>query len=440
MSSKTNTTATRDEATPALVPKLRFPEFRGSDMWERLTLKQVTTALLDGDWIESKDQSDSGYRLIQTGNVGVGEFIAKSGKARYVSEDTFARLRCTEIFPGDCLVSRLPDPAGRSCFIPDIGEKMITAVDCTIVRFDQTKIVPYLFIAHSQTDGYFREVAALSSGSTRQRISRENLSGLLLPLSPTPAEQQKIAECLSSVDELMAAQARKVDALKTHKKGLMQQLFPREGEAAPRLRFPEFRDAGEWEEKKLEDLAKRGSGHTPSKSHPEYYNGGIKWVSLADSKRLDNGLIAETAIQISEKGIQNSSAALHPEGTVLISRDAGIGKSAVMSESMAVSQHFIVWSCKAHLLSNWFLYHLLQNSKPLFERAATGSTIKTIGLQFFIDLAFRVPALAEQQRIAACLSSLDALIAAETRKLEALKTHKKGLMQQLFPSLEEGTA
>jgi type I restriction enzyme S subunit len=228
-----------------------------------------------------------------------------------------------------------------------------------------------------------------------------------------------------------------VDALKTHKKGLMQQLFPREGETQPRLRFPEFKNAGEWVVKKLEELAKRGSGHTPSKSHPEYYNGGIKWVSLADSKRLDCGLISDTANQISEQGIKNSSAVLHPEGTVLISRDAGIGKSAIMSVPMAVSQHFIAWTCKPDCLSNWFLYHLLQNSKPLFERAATGSTIKTIGLQFFIDLVFRVPSLPEQHRIASCLSSLDALITAETQKLEALKTHKKGLMQQLFPSPEE---
>lgn len=190
-------------------------------------------------------------------------------------------------------------------------------------------------------------------------------------------------------------------------------------------------------EKKLEDLAKRGSGHTPSKSHPEYYNGGIKWVSLADSKRLDNGLISETAIKISEEGIKNSSAVLHREGTVFISRDAGIGKSAVMSEPMAVSQHFIAWTCKPRLLSNWFLYHLLQNTKPHFERAATGSTIKTIGLQFFINLTFCVPALAEQQRIADCLNSLDSLLTAETQKLETLKNHKKGLMQRLFPSLEE---
>jgi type I restriction enzyme S subunit len=217
----------------------------------------------------------------------------------------------------------------------------------------------------------------------------------------------------------------------------MQHLFPREGETIPRLRFPEFRNAPKWEEKNLEKLAQRGSGHTPSKTNPEYYNGGIKWVSLADSKRLDCGLISETEIKISEQGIENSSAVLHREGSVLVSRDAGVGKSAIMNSPMAVSQHFIVWNCDSRQLSNWFLYYLLQTMKPLFERVATGSTIKTIGLQFFIDLSVTVPLLPEQQRIASFLSALDELIAAQTQKLEALKTHKKGLMQQLFPSPEE---
>jgi len=144
----------------------------------------------------------------------------------------------------------------------------------------------------------------------------------------------------------------------------------------PKLRFPEFWDKGGWEVKRLEKLAKRRSGHTPSKSKPEYYNGGIKWVSLADSKRLDSGLISDTENEISDQGIENSSAVLNPAGTVLVSRDAGVGTSAIMDVPMAVSQHFIVWTCNRILLSNWFLYHLLQNMKPHLQRIATGSTTK----------------------------------------------------------------
>ena len=267
-------------------------------------------------------------------------------------------------------------------------------------------------------------------------ISYKQFSELQIPV-PAFEEQQKVADCLSSLDELIAAQARKVDALKTHKKGLMQQLFPREGETQPRLRFPEFDGATDWANENLEDLAKRGSGHTPAKTFPEYYGGGVKWVSLADSKRLDAGFISESETEISELGIKKSSAVLHPAGTVLISRDAGVGKSAVMAVPMAVSQHFIVWVCHGEKLSNWFLYYLLQLMKPIFERIATGSTIKTIGLPFFKGLCIAVPSPPEQQRIANCLTSLDDLITAATQELATLKTHKKGLMQQLFPSAAE---
>ena len=105
--------------------------------WKTRELASVCEVFTDGDWIESKDQSDAGVRLIQTGNVGEGVFKDRSEKARFVSSETFTRLRCTEIVPGDCLISRLPDPVGRACIVPDTGESMITAVDCTIVRFQK---------------------------------------------------------------------------------------------------------------------------------------------------------------------------------------------------------------------------------------------------------------------------------------------------------------
>jgi type I restriction enzyme S subunit len=113
--------------------------------WETKTLGEVCEVFADGDWVESKDQSSEGIRLIQTGNVGEGVFKDRSEKARYISEATFQRLRCTEIVEGDCLVSRLPDPVGRSCILPYTGERMITAVDCTILRFNPKQLLPTFF-------------------------------------------------------------------------------------------------------------------------------------------------------------------------------------------------------------------------------------------------------------------------------------------------------
>ena len=105
--------------------------------WKWTTIKNIVNYIGDGDWIESKDQSDKGIRLIQTGNIGFGTFKDKEGKYHYISENTFSRLGCNEIFEGDILISRLPEPVGRACILPKVPERMITAVDCTINRLNE---------------------------------------------------------------------------------------------------------------------------------------------------------------------------------------------------------------------------------------------------------------------------------------------------------------
>jgi type I restriction enzyme S subunit len=433
MSSKKKATATMEEAKPALVPKLRFPEFRGKEPWKPATLEEASTPVTER----------VGERKLTPVSISAGiGFVPQAEKfGRDISGNQYQLY--TLVSDGDFVFNKgnsLKFPQG--CVYQLKGWGQVAAPNVFICFRLKKGYSDGFFQQCFEQNQHGRELKRHITSGARSNgllnISKETFFGVKIP-APSPAEQQKIAECLSSVDELMAAQARKVDALKNHKKVLLQQLFPREGETQPRLRFPEVQNAGEWEEQKLEDLAKRGSGHTPNKAKEEYYNGGIKWVSLADSKRLDNGLISETAILISEQGIKKSSAVLHPAGSVILSRDAGVGKSAVMSESMAVSQHFIIWTCDNKRLSNWFLYYILQIKKPVFERVASGSTIKTIGLPFFKELRIIVPPIPEQQRIADCLTSLDDLITAQTQKLEALKTHKKGLMQQLFPSPERSS-
>jgi type I restriction enzyme, S subunit len=198
----------------------------------------------------------------------------------------------------------------------------------------------------------------------------------------------------------------------------------------PKLRFPEF--IGKWTIKLLEDISERGSGHTPNKKESRYYNGNIKWVSLADSKFLDNGYLENTTNFISNEGIKNSSAVLHPAGSVLLSRDAGVGKSAIMKTEMAVSQHFIVWRPFSNELNNWFLYYILQILKPEFERVAIGSTIKTIGLPYFKKLKILIPPLSEQTKIASFLSAIDEKLNLLKDKKTAIEEYKKGMMQKIF--------
>jgi type I restriction enzyme S subunit len=188
----------------------------------------------------------------------------------------------------------------------------------------------------------------------------------------------------------------------------------------------------DWQIVLLDDVAVRGTGHTPSKGNLNYWkNGKIKWVSLQDSGRLDKGLIRETAVQITELGLANSSAKIHPLGSVVLSRDAGVGKSAILSQEMAVSQHFVAWNCKKPLL-NWYLYYFLQAQKSEFERIAMGNTIKTIGFPYFEKLKIPLPPLPEQQAIANALSDADALIESLEQLIEKKRQIKQGVMQELL--------
>lgn len=172
-------------------------------MWCRL--ENVCNQMLDGDWIESKDQSDEGVRLIQTGNIGFGKFKDKEGKYHYISESTFDRLGCTEIFPGDILISRLPEPVGRSCMIPPLKSRMITAVDCTIIRVNNDCTIPKYFLEYTQSNSYFAFVNSLCAGTTRKRISRNNLAQVLFPLPPFNEQSRivaKIEELFSTLDQM----------------------------------------------------------------------------------------------------------------------------------------------------------------------------------------------------------------------------------------------
>ena len=178
-------------ATDELV-KSQFMEQFGSyinDSSRSGTIEQICLLFADGDWIESKDQSEDGIRLIQTGNVGNGVYLDKGERARFIDEETFERLNCTEVLPRDILVSRLPDPVGRACIVPEGLGKTITAVDCSIVRLREN-ILPEFFVAYTMTPLYASLIGASVTGSTRKRISRKNLGQVTMPIPPMELQEQ----------------------------------------------------------------------------------------------------------------------------------------------------------------------------------------------------------------------------------------------------------
>lgn len=204
-------------------PEIRFEGF--NDDWEQRKLESLCDLFTDGDWIEAKDQSDSGVRLVQTGNVGITEYFDKENNKKWISQETFNKLHCKEIFAGDILISRLPEPAGRACIIPNLGTRMITAVDCTIVRTSKECDSKYL-VQYLSTPSYFKVVNSFLGGGTRQRISRGNLSGINIPLPKSIDEQRKIGECFNNIDNLITLHQRKCEELKEIKKFMLQNMFP----------------------------------------------------------------------------------------------------------------------------------------------------------------------------------------------------------------------
>lgn len=380
-----------------------------------------------GAQLHSSDYIEEGVPLLLIRNI-TNEGLNRKGLPRISVEDA-SRLSKYSLKENDLVFSRV----GRvgSCFLVTREERgwiisgQLLRIRLKAIDIDYTYI--YYALRSERVQSY---INGASVGSTRESINTTILENLRL-LLPTLQEQQKIAKILSTLDEKMAVIDEQLAQTQELKKGLMQHLLTKG------VGHTQFKNSllgqipASWEIHLLDEVTKRGSGHTPSKSFPEYYNGGIKWVSLADSVKLDNGWIKETKTEISSLGIKNSSATLHPKGTVLLSRDAGIGKSAVMHEDMAVSQHFITWTCNGKI-NNWFLYYYLQLNKPLFERIAAGSTIKTIGLPFFKKFSIPVPTAFEQEKIAEILITVDDKISVLQDKKAQYYTLKKGLMQQLL--------
>ena len=203
-------------------PEIRFKGF--TDAWEQRKLVSLCEKFTDGDWIEAKDQSHFGVRLIQTGNVGLGEYIDKPGNKKWISEETFGRLNCEEVFAGDILISRLPEPAGRACIVPNLGTKMITAVDCTIVR-TATKTDPKYLLQFLSSQSYFDEVNTCLAGGTRQRISRSNLAAFDVPMPAKYEEQKAIGEFLCGIDNLITLHQRELEKLQNIKKSMLEKMF-----------------------------------------------------------------------------------------------------------------------------------------------------------------------------------------------------------------------
>lgn len=398
------------------IPKLRFPGFTGA--WEQRKLVSLFSKFTDGDWIESKDQANTGIRLIQTGNIGITEFINKFGNEKWISEETFKKLNCEEIFPGDIIISRLPDPAGRACILPKLDTRMITAVDCTIARTSRETSAEFI-VQYLSTQTYFKYVQSCLAGGTRQRISRKNLANFNVSIPTEINEQKQIGFFFKQLDTLIALHQRKLEHLQEQKKGLLQKMFPKNGEVVPEVRFPGFTDA--WEQRKLGEVATFINGRAYKQN--ELLDSG-KYKVLRVGNFYTNDSWYYSNLELADKYYID-------EGDLVYTWSATFGPHIWNGEK--VIYHYHIWKIElSKFLDRDFTLQILEADKAKLLANTNGSTMIHVTKKDMESKVISLPNIEEQKKIGSYLMKFDSLITLHQRKLEHLELMKKGLLQQMF--------
>ena len=395
-----------------LTPRLRFPEFR--EQWNEVQLSQLANSISDrvGTMPCIPYTVTSGLGLLSQ-EEKLGRTIAGNSLQNYI------RLQ-----KGDFAYNKSATKAYPEGYIARYLDEVKAAVPNSIFtcfRVASEKVDPayldFLFAGnlHGRWLRKFLTIGARAHGSLN--VSDDDLMALPVPL-PSPSEQQKIADCLSSLDGLIAAEGRKLAALRDHKRGLMQQLFPQPGQTQPRIRFPEFRDKGEWEEKVLSDACLMQAG---------------KFVAASDIREQDEDGLYPCYGGNGLRGFTKSRT--HDGVYPLIGRQGALcGNVRLARGEFHATEHAIVATPRKGVHVIWLFYML---DRLNLNRFATGQAQPGLSVDVLEKVNLAVPALEqEQSRIAACLTSLDTRIAVQAAKIEALKQHKRGLMQQLFPAPE----
>jgi type I restriction enzyme, S subunit len=398
-------------------PKLRFPEFQ--EPWREKRLEELGSLIL-GLTYSPEDVRDDGLLVLRSSNIQDGHLA--------LDDNVFVRRDIAGANPSEpndiliCVRNGSKSLIGKNALIPEGMPPCTHGAFMTVFRSPSAHFTFQLF----QTATYQEQVAA-DLGATINSINGSQLKRYRF-FVPDPAEQQKIGDCLNTLDRLIAAQVEKVETLKAHKKGLMQQLFARERETLPRLRFVEFLDAPEWAEKNAGELFA---------NRKEDGEEGLPIYSVT----INDGMVPRASFDRDFYDIEDPAGNKKAcKGDIAYNMmRMWQGAQGVAVEDCMVSPAYVVLAPLDGVSSDFFAYLFkLPQSLQLLTAYSRGLTKDRLRLYFddFARMPLRMPTFGEQERIADCLSSLDALLAAETKKFIALKTHKKGLMQQLFPSPE----
>lgn len=382
----------------------------------------------DGDWIESEHITNGGYRIVQTGNIGIGKFIEKESR-KYIYESSFDKLKCKELIPGDLLICRLAEPAGRACILPDLGEtKVVTAVDVTIFRPSEIDSDRRYLAQYFSTAKWFESVLEQVGGTTHKRISRSALGNIKVPLPSNLNEQRAIAAALSDMDALLDGLDRLIAKKRAIKKATMQQLLTGQS------RLPGF--SGEWNVKLLGDVAEVKTGPFGSLLHErDYVSDGVPIITVEHLGEF--GVEHVNLPMVSEADCKRLNAYSLHVGDIVFSRVGSVDRNALirkLEDGWLFSGRLLRVRPNESCINSIFLSYQFHSEKfkLAVRTVAVGQTMASLNTRILNGIQVNLPSISEQTAIATILSDMDAEITVlETRRIKT-RALKQAMMQELL--------
>ncbi len=379
---------------------------------------EISHLIVDGDWIESKDQSETGFRLIQTGNIGIGKYLDKPERAKYISEQTFTKLKCTEVLEGDILISRLPDPIGRACVVPKLPTRNITAVDCSIVRLDETMCDKMFFIYYTCSDVYQSILSSFFTGTTRTRISRKNLEKTYIPLPPLETQKQ-IAATLDKVTALIDMHKRQLELLEELVKSRFVEMF---GDI-------NVNDKG-WDIKPLGELCTIVRGGSP-RPIEKYLGGDVPWIKIGDATDGENIYLHSTKEHIIQEGVSKSR--LVKSGSLIFANcGVSLGFARIITFDGCIHDGWLAMEDIDSRLDKIFLLQALNQMTEHFRKIAPAGTQPNLNTAIMKAYKQVIPPMQHQKAFIAFVTQTDKSKSSIQQSLAKLETLKKSLMQEYF--------
>ena len=412
------------------VPKLRFPEFKGR--WKNNKLGDIGSFKSGVGFSMTEQGGKSGVPFFKVSDMNLLNNQKVMVKANnYVNDEQISRLNYKPIKKRSIIFAKV----GAAIFLERKRIANNFLIDNNMMAFTPNENIAFIsqWFETIKLSKYAKVGVLPSYNASDLRAIKINL--------PYPSEQQKIADCLTSLDEIITKQSQKLNTLKAHKKGLMQNLFPAKGKTTPRLRFPEFQ--GRWKNKKL-GTEGRFLPSLTGKSGEDFGVGVsayITYMNVFTNTFVDNKILGLVDIKDGEK--QNAVIKGDVMFTVSSETRKDVGMSSVLLEEL--ENCYLNSFCtlfrffKKNALNSLFLGYCLrqQTVRKYFANHTQGIIRFNLSRDIFKNLPFLVPDTTEQQKIANCLTSLDEIITAQSQKIATLKAHKKGLIQQLFPIIDE---